>query len=490
MNILIVDDMAENLCLLQAMLEGAGYGVVSAGNGREALEQLQVHDVGCIISDILMPVMDGFQLCRECKTNPAWKEIPFIFYTATYTEKKDQDFALSLGTDAYAVKPQEPETLIKIIAQVLAEGKGRESATTAKIDAMDEKAYLAEHNWRLVNKLESKMADLEKTNRLLRESEEKYRLVVDNAAEAILIAQDERIQFANPGCASLLGYSVEALAGSPFIEFLHPEDREMVLDLHRRRLQGEELPFVYPFRIMSATDTPKWVEIHVVWILWKGRPASLTFLSDITTRKHAEQALDESIANLRKALNGSIQAIAKIVEARDPYTAGHERRVAHLAVAIAEEMGLEPDRITALGMSGMIHDIGKIAVPAEILSKPTKLTPTEMTLIQVHPQIGYDILSEIDFPWPIAKTVLQHHERMDGSGYPQGLKGDEIILKARILAVADTVEAMATHRPYRPALGIDAALGEISRGKSIFYDLEVVEACLSQFNQKGYLLLD
>jgi putative two-component system response regulator len=196
--------------------------------------------------------------------------------------------------------------------------------------------------------------------------------------------------------------------------------------------------------------------------------------------------LRDTLEKLRKAMEGTIQVISSTVEMRDPYTAGHQRRVAALAGAIATQMGLPEDRIDELRMAGIIHDLGKIAVPAEILSKPGRITEAEFNMIKCHPQAGYDILKDIEFPWPIAQIILQHHERMDGSGYPQGLSGDDILMEARILAVADTVEAMASHRPYRPALGIDKALEEISKNKGILYDLEVADACIELFSEKCF----
>lgn len=193
-------------------------------------------------------------------------------------------------------------------------------------------------------------------------------------------------------------------------------------------------------------------------------------------RQDLEQMVEDRTVKLRGALEGIIQAMARTVDSRDPYTAGHQQRVAFLSVAIAEKMGLPQDQIAGIRMGGMIHDLGKLSVPAEILSKPTRLTVIEFALIKTHPRVGYDILQEIDFPWPIARMVLQHHEKLNGSGYPQGLSGQDILLEARILCVADVVEAMASHRPYRPALGIEKALDEISENKGIFYDPEVVDA--------------
>jgi len=185
-------------------------------------------------------------------------------------------------------------------------------------------------------------------------------------------------------------------------------------------------------------------------------------------------------------MNGIIQAIALTVERRDPYTAGHQRRAADLARAIATEMALPKDKIEGIRVAGIIHDIGKISIPAEILSKPGNLNEFEFHIIKDHAKVGYEILKELEFPWPIAQIVFQHHERIDGSGYPQGLTGEDILLEARILGVADVVEAMASHRPYRPAKGIEKALEEILQNKGRLYDPEVVEACLKVFTKNKF----
>lgn len=198
------------------------------------------------------------------------------------------------------------------------------------------------------------------------------------------------------------------------------------------------------------------------------------------------EELEQSLHMLRQALDGAVQAMALIVEARDPYTAGHQRRVTELTCAIAKEMAFPESQIDGIRMAAVIHDIGKIGVPAEILSKPGQLTQNEFSLVKTHPQVSYDILKEIQFPCPIAQIVLQHHESMDGSGYPAGLSGEDILPEARILGLADVVEALASHRPYRPALGIDKALEEISQNKGILYDPEVVDVCLKLFAQNGF----
>jgi len=211
----------------------------------------------------------------------------------------------------------------------------------------------------------------------------------------------------------------------------------------------------------------------------------LTF-TNISRRKKAEEELFKSFEKQKLVMEGTVQAMAFTIEARDPYTAGHQIRVTKLACAIAEEMHFSKDKIDAVRLAGSLHDIGKIYVPAEILSKPGKISEVEQNIIKTHSQVGHDILKSIEFAWPIAKIVLQHHERMDGSGYPSGLKGKDILIEARILAVADVVEAMCTHRPYRAALTIEAALDEISMNKGKLYDVKVVDACLRLFNDKAF----
>ena len=197
-----------------------------------------------------------------------------------------------------------------------------------------------------------------------------------------------------------------------------------------------------------------------------------------------EVRVKEKTKSLEKTLHGIVVALSKTVEMRDPYTSGHQLRVSQLACLIAREIGLPGDQLDGIRVMGMLHDLGKIIIPAEILSKPSKLTDYEFQFIKAHPQAGYDILKEIDFPWPVATAIVQHHERLNGSGYPLGLSDQEIIIEAQILAVADVVEAMATHRPYRPALGIDAALEEISNGRGILYAANVADAVIKLCRDK------
>jgi putative nucleotidyltransferase with HDIG domain len=212
----------------------------------------------------------------------------------------------------------------------------------------------------------------------------------------------------------------------------------------------------------------------------------LVALMDITARKRAEEEMQSSLDKLQRAFEGVVQAMSMAMEIKDLYTSGHQQRVAQLACALAAEIGLDAERIEGLRVAGLLHDLGKIAVASEILSKPGKINEYEFAIIKAHPQIGYDILKTIEFPWPVAQMVLQHHERLDGSGYPAGLKGEEILLEAKILGVADVVEAMSSHRPYRPAIGIPQALEEIFQKRGLAYDPEVVDACMRLFSGQGF----
>lgn len=213
----------------------------------------------------------------------------------------------------------------------------------------------------------------------------------------------------------------------------------------------------------------------------------LSIVHDITERKRSEEELKQSSERLRKAMNGTINSMAYIAEARDPYTAGHQQRVAKLATAIAQELNISEEQIEGIRVAAILHDIGKITVPAEILSKPGCLRKNEMNLVRDHSEVGYSLLKAIEFSQPVAQIVLQHHERMDGSGYPNGLTGENIMIEARIMGIADVIESMSSHRPYRPAYNIDKALLEIVMQKGILYDPDVVDACVRLFNEKGFV---
>jgi len=211
-------------------------------------------------------------------------------------------------------------------------------------------------------------------------------------------------------------------------------------------------------------------------------------MQDISEKKRAEKEIQRYVAQLEKAFMSTVGVATTLSEMRDPYTAGHERRVAEIAVAIGREFGFDDRRLEGLRVAGYLHDVGKMTIPSEILSKPGRLSAIEFQLIQGHAKASYDVLKDVEFPWPVAQVVLQHHERMDGSGYPLGLKGEEICIEARIIAVADVIEAMASHRPYRPSLGIGAALAEIQAHRDTWFDAKVVDAAIRLVREKGYRL--
>jgi PAS domain S-box-containing protein len=446
---------------------------------------------------------------------------------------------------------------------------------------------------------------------LLRESEEKYRSVVERANDGITIIQDGITKYVNASLAEIWGGTVQELIGTPLTDCIDPDELPKVLDRYNCRMKGEDVPPIYETVLRRKDGGKVYAELNAGVITYQGKLADLVFVRDITERKKTEKDLKQSEeryrslvenidfginlidadytivmtnAALSKRINksvselvgekcyrvlekrdsvcphcpgvramatgqpaevetegaeddpnlfparlqafpllrqngtasgfievveeiterkrmeqtlteheealqhsffGTAEALSKVIEDRDPYTCGHSVGVAGLAEAIARVMGFSEDQITGIYITGVLHDIGKMAVPVEILVKPGRLTDMEMSLIQIHPQAGYEILMGIDFPWPVAQATLQHHERMDGSGYPQGLMGDKIILEARILAVADVMDAMTHHRPYRPAFSMQDAKEEISKGRGKLYDPQVVDACLEVLEGKG-----
>jgi PAS domain S-box-containing protein/putative nucleotidyltransferase with HDIG domain len=865
--VLIVDDDGNNRLLLETLLKSRGFEVLSAVNGEEGLARARSHHPDLIVSDILMPVMDGYTFCRQLKSDDALKRIPFVFFTASYNTPKDEEFAMSLGAERFVFKPQEPEELIAILEEVLKES--RLTPRRAKKPLGEEMEFFRQHNEVLFNQLEKKLLDLEQANERLRMMEEQYRLSFENITDMVLVFDANlTITSVSPSAERILGYRPEEFVGRPIedlkniltpesfqmavqnigqilqgeiitsavydviardgtrkyldisgsplvrdgkidglvcdardvtervlaesarreseelfgqfmryfpgsayikdsdrriiyltgnteeyfgvkpqewlgkrsediwpeeIALLSRKDDEAVLrgevvqsisqrpqkdgahtwithrfPIHRhnkppligcislditgqkqaeenlresekryrelydflpipvyemdfqstitsvnhaiyetfggteedfkrgfkawqlltpeaveqsveniqrllngeplggteyrlKRLDGTEFPAIVFSRLIfeqgkpvglrgavvnitdrkrteevireseanfrrSMDDSPLGIRVVTAdgetlyanraildmygyasieefqgvplkqrytpesyaaylarrakrdrgerdqteytidivtqngdirnvrafrkQIVWNGQPHDQIIYQDITRQIQAEEALRESVGNLRKALGGTIRAIASVVETKDPYTAGHQRRVADIARAIAQEMKLPRERIDGLRMAGIIHDIGKVSVPSEILSSPRKLSSLEFSLIKTHAQSGHDIVREIEFPWPIARIIIEHHERMDGSGYPNALTGDQILPESRILAVADVVEAMATHRPYRPSLGLEAALDEITQNRGRLYDPEVVDACLRLFREKDYTIRD
>ena len=346
------------------------------------------------------------------------------------------------------------------------------------------------------------------------EGNERYRILIENTHDIVYSLDiDGNLTYISPQ-ARRYGFKTGELVSQNFLDFVHPKDREeMLCGFQKTITDGSE--FISQFRIKNKRGHVYWVEEYGKVERDKtGAVIGINgVLRDVTERKRVEEklrkaheglerkvqertaelrktneALQESYSELQRALEGTIHALAATVEKRDPYTAGHQQRVSNLACAIAREMNLSEETIKGIRLVGFIHDLGKIYVPAEILNKPGQLTDVESTLIRTHTKVGYDILNNIEFPWPIAQVIVQHHERIDGSGYPFGLSGDDILLEAKIIGVADAIEAIASHRPYRPALGLEKALEEVSEKKGILYAPDVVDACLMLFTDKGYHL--
>jgi len=805
--VLIVDDEKSIRTTLAEFVREEGHDVLVAEDAAQALKLLVEQDPVVVVTDIILPRMTGVALLGSIKEISP--DVQVLMITGEPTAETAAE-AVRLGAFDYLSKP---------IARV--DFKAAVASALRVTELAQERRRLEEENRRHQEHLEE---EVEKKAGALRESEEKYRAVVEHASEAVFIVQDGVLPFANPSTVRLSGRSLKNLRTTQFAEWIFPEDRVLVTERYRRSLEGDDVPAEYEFRIVMPNDAIRWLELRCVLINWDGRPAVLNFANDVTERRQREsreaarqertlrldatliqlamnsdlyqgsmpsavQAITEAAAqvlqvdrvsvwlytegrdaidcldlyklhedthsrgmtlkrddhpsyfqalagqhvivtndaqedprtaglsasylsplgitalldapirlegrlvgvvchehrdnqrqweqedvsfadsiaglvalaieamhkkraeeererseiryrnifegsptslmqedlsqakslledirangiddleehlrnhpevvdecirririvdanqaavtlyaadskeeilaaptriipsalqaqfipqliaiwngetyyettsidqrldgnqihvsmrwiaapgyeetlervlvsriditstveakkSLQQALDGTIQAIGMTTETRDPYTAGHQRRVTELAVAIAKRMGLSKTIVEGTRVAGLMHDIGKLAVPAEILSKPSALNAMERLLIESHPQAAYDILQTVVFPWPIAEIVLQHHERIDGSGYPKGISEDVIRIEARILAVADTVEAMASHRPYRPALGIEAALEEIERSRGTKFDPEIVDACLSLFREREFRFRD
>ena len=401
------------------------------------------------------------------------------FWDFVHPDHKNMGKQIGLDRQQGKVVPRDYE--FKIIAKNGAEKWV--SLTGNKIQYEDKPTALIS----VIDITERKQAEKE-----LHKSEEKYRSLVENAREGIFQSTAEGHHITvNQAFANILGYESpeEVIATITDIShqvYVHPDDRIKILQIIEKEgsVKGYEAEFY------KKDGSKTWVSINMHAV--RDEEGHLLYYQgidqDVTEKKNMETERQQNIERLKKSLGATINAMAVTVETRDPYTAGHQRRVADLALAISVEMNLKREQIDSIRMASMIHDIGKISIPSEILSKPSKLTNLEFDLIKTHSQSGYDILKDIEFPWPLADFVLQHHERMNGSGYPRNLKGDEIFLEALIMAVADVVEAMASYRPYRPALGVELALEEIEKNKGILYDDAVVNACLKLFREKSYHL--
>ena len=443
--ILVIDDDPKLERALSSILRTKGYAYVTVAAGKEALDRIEEKVPAVALIDLGLEDMSGLKVMEEIKECcPGTTECILLTGRASQASAIE---AVNLGAYSYMQKPYDVEQLLVTIRKAIEEREAEEA---------------------------------------LRESEAKYSILVENSKDGTIMIQDGVLKFINNASIELVGYSPAEMIGADFLDFVAPDYRELVLERYTDCMVGKEAPSRYEIELLRKDGSTVPVELNAVRINIQGKPTDLAFVRDITERKRVKEKLQQTYVELQRALEGTISVLVSAIEMRDPYTAGHQRRVTQLACAIAREMGLPEEQIEGIRMAGLIHDLGKISIPAEILSKPGRLNDFQWGMIQTHSQVGYDVLKAVEFPWPVAEIVLQHHERLDGSGYPAGLPGEEIMLEARILAVADVVEAMASRRPYRPPPGIDKALKEISQNRGILYDSEVVDACLKLFIEKEF----
>lgn len=441
--ILIVED--ENLVArdLHNMVRTLGYEVMGVvQTGEEVLNSINRNKPDLVLMDIVLKgKLDGISTAAVI-----WEEyfIPVVYITS-FAEDLTFERAKLTEPFGYLIKPFEE----------------RELELTIEIALYKARMQL-----------------------LLKEKEQWLSTILRSIGDGIIVLNSEGlVSFINPVAQNITGWEEKEALGRKF---------EQVFCLKNNSRQIQDLALFLPEEavLISRTGLEIPIEQTVAPMPEATTPGAgrVIVFRDVSTRKKAEKELQDSRLRLHRALQGTVQAISTTIEMRDPYTAGHQRRVAKLAGAIGRELGFSESRVEGLILAAEIHDIGKIYVPSEILSKPTKLTELEYTIIKTHPQAGYEILKNIEFPWPIAQIVLQHHERINGSGYPEGLKNDQILPEARILAVADVVEAMSSHRPYRPAFGIDRALEEIKLNRGKLYGTAEVDACIRLIEEKGFSL--
>ncbi len=342
--------------------------------------------------------------------------------------------------------------------------------------------------------LAAKESTRKRTDKAMRESEMRYRAMAQSANDAIVtICGDGTITGWNMSAEKMFGYSQNEALGQ-MLDMIVPQQFHKRHRYALKRLQagGKSRVIGKTLELTGLGKDGNEFPLELSLSHWEisGDHFYTAIIRDITQRKKAEEDLRKTLESLRRALGATIRVMVSAVETRDPYTAGHQLRVADLARAIATEMGLSKDRVECIRMAASIHDIGKLSIPGEILSKPGKLSELEFSMIKEHARKGYEFVKDIESPWSLAEIIYQHHERMNGSGYPRNLEGEGILIEARILAVADVVEAMASHRPYRAALGIDAALKEIEDNKGTLYDANAADACLKLFREKGYQIIE
>jgi PAS domain S-box-containing protein/putative nucleotidyltransferase with HDIG domain len=451
LKILIVED--ENIVAkdIKGSLKGFGYEVVDiVSSGEEAIRCAEELSPDLVLMDIMLKgKMNGIDVAHHIRDN---SQIPVVFLTA-YADEDTLHSAKLSEPFGYIIKPFEDAELHSTIQMAV---------------------------YRF---------DME---RKLKEREQWLTTILRSISDAVIVTDENgNVTFMNPVAETLTAYTHRDALGKNVFEIYRIIDDKNIGttdQLIQDRIKSEMFIQRANQLLVSRNNDIVPVDTTQTNLVNHRENVSGTVvvIRDITKKLEAESKTLESLEKLRTAMGGIIQAMAYTVEKRDPYTAGHQRRVADLARAIATEMKLPADQVDGIRMAGVVHDVGKIAIPSEILSKPGALTDIEYNLVKKHPEVGYDILKNIDFPWPIADVVIQHHERINGSGYPKGLTGDKMLLEAKILAIADVMEAMASHRPYRAAVGIDKAMEELASQKGILYDTQIADLCLDLFSKKKY----
>ncbi len=443
--ILLVEDDKTTIFLLNKFIHDLGFSISNTvPTGEEAVREVITSGPDLVLMDIILDgEIDGIEAARQINEI---HNIPVIYLTSS-SDSNTLKRAQTTNPSGYIVKPVDKKELRSAIDLAI-----------------------------LRHEMEDK----------LKESELRFFTILNSIGDAVFVMDNsDQITYVNPIAEKITDLTIDKLIGKRFTEVLNIRYNGIHPGIDTGKEAGGGLHFNY-FITPGGKQVPIDFSVSHISDISGERSGSVIVLRDDTERIKSEMKIKESYLQIKKAISGIIQAMAQTLETRDPYTAGHQRRVADIARAIARDMNLSEKEIEGIFMAGTIHDLGKICLPTEILSKPGKLSPIEFELIKTHPQIGFDILKTIEFPWPLAEMVYQHHEWINGSGYPLGLVGESILLGSRIICVADVVEAMASDRPYRPSRGIDFALDEIKKQRGIHFDKDIVDICLDLFLNKKY----
>lgn len=447
--ILVVEDEAIVALDIQARLTRLGFEVAGhAASGAQALLLAETCRPDLVLMDVMLSgPLDGIDTARKLIS---CHRLPVVYLTAA-SDAATIERATESGPQGYLAKPFEDHELTVAIEMAL-----------VKFEA----------------------------DARLKQSERLLATTLGSLAEAVVSTdKNGHVTYLNAAAEQMLGLRVAQAVGSDWsalFGILDEASREPVVGLEELCQPRGGHPLCEDMLLVTRAgdEIPVAISVSPLYAPDKGAAREglrgrVLVVRNVALRKQAEADLHRSMAELRATFRQTVRALASMAEKRDPYTAGHQQRVARLAWAIGKGLGLSDDALEGIEMAGTLHDVGKVYVPAEILSKPARLSHLEMAIMKGHPEVGFEILREVNFPWPVARAVLEHHERLDGSGYPGGLHGPDICLEARILAVADVVEAMSSHRPYRAAVGLPLALEEIRSGRGRIYDAGVVDACLA-----------